>query len=259
MIEIKSNAKHLVALRMGGKLDTKDINTFIEAMDAALARESRLSFYIELSDFGGMTKEALLKDLQYELGLIDKLDRFYRVALVTDEEWVRAVATFGGWVLPKLEIRVFDMQEKSAALAWASEVPPSLPAPIQKPAIRMIATTDPKVLAFEVDGHLAAKDMQPVADTLQAAFDKQKKVRLLNRFKKFDGFDWALVRQEATIRMKLNALRHVERYAVVGGPEWMEGAIKLVNPLFKIEIRHFQADEENEAWAWIGAKPTGSK
>lgn len=257
MIEATTRNNHVVSLRMAGKIETADIKTWTEAAEAAFQRAPRISFYLEIADFGGITKEALIKDVQYELGMLKHLDRIYRLALVTEEEWIAALVRLAGWMVPQVEIRLFKPQEKEVAMAWASEVPPPAPAtaPAQQPGVRMIATTDPKVLAFEVDGHMTAKDIQPLAETLQAAFDKHNKIRLLNRIKKFDGFDWSLVRQEATFRMKLSALRHVERYAVVGGPEWVEGLVKLFDPLFTLEMRHFAAGDETEAWAWIGAKP----
>lgn len=57
------------------------------------------------------------------------------------------------------------------------------------------------------------------------------------------------------MKMKLKAIHGVERYALVGGPSWLRSWIGLVGPMFTMEVRHFPADEEELAWAWLGAHP----
>jgi len=55
--------------------------------------------------------------------------------------------------------------------------------------------------------------------------------------------------------MKLKALHRVERYAVVGGPLWLAAWVAAVAPVLRLEVRHFPADEETEAWDWLAATP----
>jgi hypothetical protein len=49
-------------------------------------------------------------------------------------------------------------------------------------------------------------------------------------------------------------LHRLERYALVGGPPWLAHWIKAIDPLFRIDIRHFELDDEALAWAWLGAE-----
>jgi hypothetical protein len=42
---------------------------------------------------------------------------------------------------------------------------------------------------------------------------------------------------------------------LVGGPDWLSRWLAIVDPLVRIEIRHFAADEEAAAWQWLGARP----
>ena len=56
--------------------------------------------------------------------------------------------------------------------------------------------------------------------------------------------------------MKLAAMQKVERYAIVGAPGWMRKILESVNPAFaEIDIRTFPADQEADAWTWLGAEP----
>ena len=67
-----------------------------------------------------MTPRALLKDIGYGLSKFSELRRFWRAAVVTDQRWVRWIASVEGAIFP-LEVRVFSLAEQNAAMAWASE------------------------------------------------------------------------------------------------------------------------------------------
>ena len=55
--------------------------------------------------------------------------------------------------------------------------------------------------------------------------------------------------------MRAKSLKKLRRYAIVGGPLWIQASITLMQPFLSIELRAFEADEENEAWEWLGARP----
>ena len=40
-----------------------------------------------------------------------------------------------------------------------------------------------------------------------------------------------------------------------GGPGWLADWIDFVRPLVRMELRHFPASAEADAWEWLGAKP----
>ena len=52
-----------------------------------------------------------------------------------------------------------------------------------------------------------------------------------------------------TVAMKQLALQNVERYAVVGGPDWIRAFVGAMDPLFTMEVRHFRT--EDGGWAWL--------
>jgi hypothetical protein len=80
-------------------------------------------------------------------------------------------------------------------------------------------------------------------------------VRLLVRL---DRFELPLASAAGAVaRLKGSALRKLDRYAVVGGPDWIEGVVPVAGALTPVEVRHFDADEEDEARAWI-ARPAGA-
>ncbi len=121
-----------------------------------------------------------------------------------------------------------------------------------------ISTSKDDVLAFSLRGPITAADFQQAATILDNAYKNHQKIGLLVRIvgpmsARLEVFGKKL------LQVKLDALRHVERYAIVGGPDWLEGATKLMNPLFRMEVRHFDLDEEEDAWQWLGATPRESR
>jgi hypothetical protein len=91
-------------------------------------------------------------------------------------------------------------------------------------------------------------------DDLIAVFDAavtaRERIRVLVRVRQFDG-----VTLEALRSVKMRGLRQVERYAPVGGPDWMTTIAQRVSPMARVETRHFAEAEEEQAWAWLEARP----
>jgi len=123
------------------------------------------------------------------------------------------------------------------------------------PAIRRIDTDRDDLCALEVVGHLSRADLENAYGLLEAAYLRHDKIDLLVRITRYEGFDWAVAFNRTTIRGKTQALRHIRRYTVVGGPAWMRMMIGVFGPLTSVNTRCFDARAEAAAWEWIGGKP----
>jgi hypothetical protein len=87
------------------------------------------------------------------------------------------------------------------------------------------------------------------------AVSQGRATRLLGRFKRFRGAEIESFFNADYYRMKLGMLERLERYAMVGGPAWLGSWAALLDPLFKVEVRHFRSEDEAAAWEWLGARP----
>ncbi|GAB5537277.1 MAG: hypothetical protein Rubg2KO_35260 [Rubricoccaceae bacterium] len=107
------------------------------------------------------------------------------------------------------------------------------------------------VLAYALSGRLTEDDI----DRLHADLDRQGRARLLIRA---DAFEMpkpgALARQLAGLGRFLGSL---ERYAVVGGPEWLRGYAAVGGALAPFPVRHF--DDEAAARDWIASPATADE
>ncbi|HEU5096824.1 MAG TPA: STAS/SEC14 domain-containing protein [Reyranella sp.] len=120
-------------------------------------------------------------------------------------------------------------------------------------AIRRLETDREDVFAFDVVGRVAASDVENIYGLIEGAYALHDKIDVLVRIKDYDGVDWDAAKKDFSLLSETRALKHIRRYAVVGGPGWFGPMIAVLKPFFSLRMKHFDADEEAEAWAWIGA------
>jgi hypothetical protein len=120
--------------------------------------------------------------------------------------------------------------------------------------VRRLDTDRDDVLAFEVSGHIRVSDVENIYGLLEGACQSHPKIDVLLRIRDYEGIDWNAVARDWALLGRSRAIKHIRRYAVIAGPGWMAAIIGLFKPLFSLEMKHFDAGEEPEAWEWIGAE-----
>ena len=131
---------------------------------------------------------------------------------------------------------------------------------LEPPAsIRRIDTDREDAFAFDIVGHITAPDVENIYGLLEGAYSLHDKIDILVRIKDYEGIDWDAAMKDFGLLGKTHALKHIRRYAVVGGPGWMAALITLFKPFFRVEMKHFGAAEETDAWTWINASEVAQK
>ncbi|AAX74713.1 hypothetical protein AKO53_01180 [Brucella abortus] len=123
------------------------------------------------------------------------------------------------------------------------------------PVIRSIPTSRDDVFAFAIEGHLDDASLENLYGLLDAAYETHEKIDLLIRLTGYEGVDWVSAFSESMLSIRSKSLKHLRRYAIIGGPLWIQASITLVQPFLSIEVRAFDPDEEQDAWEWLDAKP----
>lgn len=123
------------------------------------------------------------------------------------------------------------------------------------PAVRRIDTDRSDCSAFDIVGHVTAADVENMFGLLEGAYALHDRIDVLVRIVDHDGVDWSEVSEETMTEGKRLARKHVRRCATVGEPNWIPAVTGFFSPAIEVELKHFDADEESEAWAWIGAQP----
>ena len=255
MLEFLNAPEDVIAVRIGGRLTDAELTQIVERVETSIEAREKTHIYMEVEDLSGLDLGALARHLPRGAAMLGKLGRFGRIAVVSDQRWIRAWTRLESALRPGISYELFMPDEKAQALAWV-EGRRELP---HAPSIKIIETDRPDVFGFELDGSVSAAEMEAVADYFDEAFDRGEPVRLLGRIRRIGGFEPAGLFSGKYLQMKLKALRRVERYALVGGPAWLRAWAEALDPLVAAELRHFEAEEEALAWAWLGAQPKSER
>ncbi|NNC71476.1 MAG: STAS/SEC14 domain-containing protein [Sphingomonadaceae bacterium] len=241
----------VIAFRMTGHVDRAEVEAVLDRLEKALDLHRKTHMFVEIEAFKGFDVSAITHDLTRSLKLLGKLKRFGRVAIVSDTSWIRWASKVESALLPFVSYETFKADERDKALAWVKGEQ-RLP---HGAAIKKIETDRPNVFGFELDGKISSEELKEIAEEFNSILDKEEKVNVIARIKTYDGLELEGLLESDFWAMKLAGYKKLDRYAVVGGPEWMKRWGDLLSPLFRVNIQFFDEDEEGQAWEWLKAKP----
>ena len=123
------------------------------------------------------------------------------------------------------------------------------------PVISKIKTNRADAIGFSVNGVLASSDVENLYGLFEAEAEGQNHIDMIVIFKEYDGIDWESLFNEDTAKIRAEAFKKLRRYAIVGGPSWLNLAIEFFRPFGRIETKWFASENIDKAWDYIGAKP----
>ncbi|WP_322889660.1 MULTISPECIES: STAS/SEC14 domain-containing protein [unclassified Yoonia] len=125
----------------------------------------------------------------------------------------------------------------------------------QNGSVTRITTDNPLVYAFMIRAEVTTDDMEGMARLMNAAFDKAEDVSMLLIFEHFEGRETGAGLNWETMKAQFRSLANVNKYAVVGAPDAARTMIGVMDKIIPVDARTFDAAQEAEAWAFVGARP----
>lgn len=251
MITIEEGEGDVLVARVTGHLETAELEQIAHRIERSLEARPQTHILAEIVGFSGFDPAALTDYLPRALRMLGKRERFGRIAVVADQQWVRAATRLESALIPGLRYEVFTPDERDQALAWVKgqHVLP------HAPALKIIETDRDTVIGYELDGRLTAPEVELVADYFSETLKQPGQVRILGRIRNFAGMEPSAAFSGKYLAMKLAALGKVERYAIVGGPAWLGTWAGAIAPVVQTELRCFEPGDEAAAWDWLEATP----
>lgn len=123
------------------------------------------------------------------------------------------------------------------------------------PAVRRIDTDRSDLQAFDIVGIVSSADFENLFGLLEAAYALHPRIDLLLRMTDCEGVDLGDAARETMSQGKEHAGEHIGRCAVVGESAGLRAANALFVTTSAVEVKKFEASEEEAAWAWIGGAP----
>ncbi|WP_173930965.1 STAS/SEC14 domain-containing protein [Chelativorans sp. Marseille-P2723] len=248
---LPSSAPDVVLLRIEGKAEHEDVLRVIDLLEDLLFRNEKTHVLVEAIDFSGFEPQHVPEYLRRGLPLLGKLKRFGRIAVVSDQAWLRTLARIESALLPNISYETFDLSERERALAWVEGREPRP----HGAGLQIIETSRPDVLAFEIDGKLSEDELETIVERFEPEESRPAPKRVIGKIIRLGGAEMKGLFDDDFVKMKLHAFSNVERYALIGGPAWLAGWVTFIDALTKGEIRHFSLEDEAAAWDWIGTRP----
>ena len=253
MINYLGSAEDVLAIRVRGGLTGEDLDGLIQRLQLMVERHQKTHVFVDVDQLGSDYWITALEALPRALGLL-RLRRYGRVAIVSDDTFVRAWSRVESAVLPGLRYEIFHSNDADRALQWVEgKVDEPHPA-----GLKFLETNNPLVLAYSIDGTIGKADMERAIATLQPRLSSELgPISVLGRFGEVHFSDPANLFDGRYFWFKKAVLARVQRYAIVGGPAWLRVMVHATAPFVPFELRHFEQADEKAAWDWVGAQEAG--
>jgi len=246
MIDIEQIAPHAHRIAIYGEFHEDDARAFVDFAREHHAAGNGGNVLIDLVSLASWSFSAMSEELVHIPALTRWIYSLDRIALVSDEEWMRTAARLESALLPGVEYAVYDEDEADAARAWVmgtSDHP-------HGGAVRMLDLGD-DIAGFELVGRLDRAEAERALDTVRARLVGTDCSKLIVVIRKWHGFEADAAFSSHVMNAKLDLLKHLDRYAVVGGPDWLRTMAGTFGRLVTPEVRSFDLDEEEAALAWL--------
>ena len=120
MFKVLKHDKNRQDIDISGKLDSNNMKVVLDELlsSAEDIKQGKILYRIE--NFDIPTLGAIGVELSRVPELFKFIRKFDRIAVLADKNWVKKVGEMEGALIPGLEIKAFDLDEKSEADKWLS-------------------------------------------------------------------------------------------------------------------------------------------
>lgn len=113
MVSLDSDS--VIGCVINGKINSDDIEKISTEIEKRLNTHDKLRVYVEVKDLGGISLDALLKDLK--MGF-KHYNNFVKKAVVTDKEWMKKIAPAVNKIFTNIDVKCFSFEDKDKARKW---------------------------------------------------------------------------------------------------------------------------------------------
>ena len=248
--KIAANAHCIVVMGAFDEADAKQVVEFAKSQ-ATIADDtegtSGGNLLINLSALSNFSLSAIGEELRNVPVLWQYIRGLERIAIVSDQGWIRNLARLESALLPNVTYEVYSEDEAETAREWVLGT-------AQKPhaeAVRRIEEDRRGMFALAVSGRLDRETASRVLSEASEALSDPDCSRLLVVIENWHGFDMDTLMSEGLFSTKIDLIDKIDRYAIVGGPGWLRSLATGIAPMIACEIRGFDDTQKNEAIAWL--------
>ena len=120
MFKVTRNGDNRLDIELSGKLDAEQM---VVALDELVEKSQGIEkgrMLYEVIDFHLPSLGAIAIEFSRLPSMFGLMKKFERAAVLTDEGWLKTANKIEGALIPGLEIKTFDRNQKEEAEAWLS-------------------------------------------------------------------------------------------------------------------------------------------
>ena len=242
--KLSDNAHRIVVMAEFQQSDAEKLVQFAAERNAAGGGGNLLLDVTAVTDF---TFSAVAVEFAHIPSLVKWIYGLDRIAIISDDDWVRTGARLESALLPGVVYEVYDEDEEDAARAWVLGQADGA----HTGAVRELDIGNPNIAAFEISGRLDREESERGTQMIRARFAATDCSRLMLVIRNWHGFDIDTLLSTQVFAGKLELMKQLERYAIVGGPSWIGNLAGVMNTLVKPDLKAFPLDQQDEAVAWL--------
>ena len=118
MIKIERVSENRLDIEMSGKLDSEGM---VKALDELVEKSEGIEngkMLYDVIEYKLPTIDAIILEFKRLPKMFDFIKRFRRAAVLSDKTWLKTISELEGKLMPGLEIKAFDREERAAAELW---------------------------------------------------------------------------------------------------------------------------------------------
>lgn len=118
MFTVTKRAANRVDIELSDKLDSEEMKRALDELVAqSEGMEDGLMLY-DIIDFQMPSMAALAIEFSRLPALFGLIRKYKRIAVLSDKNWIKKASEWEGMLIPGLEIKAFDRDQKEAAESW---------------------------------------------------------------------------------------------------------------------------------------------
>ncbi len=117
--------------------------------------------------------------------------------------------------------------------------------------IKVTQDTESNIVEVEVEGEVPPDEFDRALEQMHEAIDRHGKVKVLEKLGNLamPPIPWSRFWDD--LKFGFEHLRDITHVAVVADQSWVAGYVKILDPLFRAELKVFKLDEIDRARQWL--------
>lgn len=123
MLHVQQTDDTTLEISIQGKLTEESIVSTIGDIDRFLSNGENLKLVMRVDDMGFANFRAFMADLTEGIKTLPKIGHLDRIALATNQTWLKVGSKIDSALIPDLIVKTFDLEEMDAARSWVDADP----------------------------------------------------------------------------------------------------------------------------------------